>query len=61
MGKDHWTNFDTPLETQPPKGAAEGDINYGGVAEKANDKFNDPMGVLPSEAKAKNIGPSSKE
>lgn len=58
---NHWTNFDSPLETAPPKGSAEGEINYGGVAEVASDSFNDPMGVLPRDAKPRNIGPASKE
>ena len=59
MAKDNFSVFDTPLETQPPKGSAEGPINYGGVAEA--DTRNDPLGVLPKDAKARNIGPSSKE
>jgi hypothetical protein len=59
--KDHFTVFDTPYETQPPKGSAEGDINYGGAAEVASDEPRDPMGVMPSDAKPRNIGPSSKD
>lgn len=61
MAKDHFSSFDSPYETQPPKGSAEGDINYGGAAEVASDSFNDPLGVLPKDAKPRNIGPSSKE
>lgn len=61
MAKDHWTSYDTPLETQSPKGSAEGTIDYGGVAEAASEKFNDPMGVLPADAKPRNIGPATKE
>lgn len=51
--------FDTPYQTQPPKGAAEGPIDYGEVAEA--DTRRDPMGVLPSDAKPRNIGPASKD
>jgi hypothetical protein len=58
---NHFDNFDSPYETQPPKGSAEGVINYGGVAEVADDARTDPMGVLPKDAKPRNIGPSSKE
>ena len=57
--KDMLSNYDSPLQTQPPKGAAEGQIDYGGVSEIT--EANDPMGVLPRDAKNKNIGPSSKE
>lgn len=53
--KNHWSNFDSPYETQPPKGAAEGPINYGGVAEIPEAK--DPMGVMPPNATQRNIGP----
>lgn len=56
---NHFDVFDTPLETQPPKGSAEGPLDYGGVAEY--DLRNDPMGVLPKDAKPRNIGPASKE
>ena len=56
---DYFSNFDTPYQTQPPKGAAEGGIDYGGVT--AIPEANDPMGVLPKDAKPRNIGPSSKE
>jgi hypothetical protein len=56
---DHFSVFDSPYEVQPPKGAAEGPIDYGGVAEA--DMRTDPMGVLPKDAKPRNIGPSSKE
>lgn len=58
---NHFDVLDTPYETQPPKGSAEGPINYGGVAEAADDTRHDPMGVLPRDAKPRNIGPSSKE
>lgn len=61
MAKDNFSNFETPYETQPPKGSAEGVINYGGVADVAGDAHNDPMGVLPKEAKPRNIGPASKD
>ena len=61
MAKDNFSNFETPYETQPPKGSAEGVINYGGVADVAGDARNDPMGVLPKEAKPRNIGPASKD
>jgi hypothetical protein len=59
MAKDSFSNFETPYQTQPPKGSAEGPINYGGVAEIT--EANDPMGVLPKEAKQRNIGPASKD
>jgi hypothetical protein len=59
MAKDTFSNFDTPYQTQPMKGAAEGPIDYGGVADIT--PANDPMGVLPKEAKPRNIGPASKE
>jgi hypothetical protein len=59
MAKNNFDVFDTPYETQPPKGAAEGMINYGGVAEA--DMRNDPLGVLPKDAKPRNIGPASKD
>lgn len=61
MAKDNFSNYDTPYETQPPKGSAEGPIEYGGVADVADDARRDPMGVLPIAAKPRNIGPSSKE
>lgn len=57
--KNYWTNFDTPYQTQPPKGAAEGPINYGGIADIP--VANDPLGVMPKDSKPRNIGPSSKE
>ena len=56
---NHFDVFDTPYETQPPKGSAEGQIDYGGVAEA--DTRNDPMGVLPKDSKPRNIGPASKD
>jgi len=58
---DHFSVFDSPYEVQPPKGSAEGPIEYGGVADVADDARTDPMGVLPKDAKPRNIGPSSKE
>ena len=61
MAKDNFDIFDTPYETQPPKGSAEGPIIYGGVADVAKDARTDPLGVLPVAAKPRNIGPSSKE
>ena len=61
MAKDYWTSFDSPYEVQPPKGSAEGTIDYGGVAKVASDSPNDPLGVLPKDAKPRNIGPSTKE
>lgn len=51
--------FDTPYQTQPPKGSAEGPIDYGEVAE--SDMRADPMGVLPKDAKPRNIGPASRD
>jgi hypothetical protein len=57
--KDTFSNFDTPYETQPPKGSAEGPIQYGGVTEIS--PANDPMGVLPDTAKPRNIGPGGGE
>jgi hypothetical protein len=59
--KDHFSNFDSPYETQPPKGSAEPGIDYGGVAQVASDEPSDTMGVLPVDAKPKNIGPSGGE
>lgn len=59
--KSHFNVFDTPLEVQPPKGAAEPGIDYGGVARVADDEPHDPSGVMPEEAKPRNIGPSSSE
>jgi hypothetical protein len=59
--RDHWDNYDSPLETQPPKSSAEPNIDYGGIAEVAGDKVRDPTGVLPEEAKQRNIGPHGGE
>jgi hypothetical protein len=56
---DYFTAFDTPYQTQPPKGSAEGSIDYGGVT--AIPEAADPLGVLPKDAKPRNIGPASKE
>lgn len=56
MAKDNFSVFDTPYEVQPPKGSAEGPIEYGRVASVP--EANDPMGVMPEEAKPRNIGPS---
>jgi hypothetical protein len=56
--RDNFSNFDTPYEVQPPKGSAETNINYGGVAEVAGDKVRDPLGVLPPEGKQGQVGPS---
>lgn len=55
--KDHFSSFDSPYETQPPSGSAEPGIVYGGVAEVATDEIKDPLGVMPEEAKPRNIGP----
>jgi hypothetical protein len=57
--KDLLSNFDSPIQTQPPKGSAEGSIDYGGVTDIT--EANDPMGVMPKDAKPRNIGPASKE
>lgn len=57
--RNDFDSYDTPYQTQPPKGSAEGPIDYGEVAEA--DMRNDPMGVLPKDAKPRNIGPASKE
>jgi hypothetical protein len=57
--KNYFSNFDTPYQTQPPKGAAEGPIEYGKVT--AIPEANDPMGVLPEDAKQHNIGPRGGE
>jgi hypothetical protein len=59
--KDHFSVFDSPYETQPPKGSAEPGIDYGGVAEVASDRPADTMGVMPEEAKPRNIGPGGGE
>jgi hypothetical protein len=59
VAKNNFDVFDSPYEVQPPKGSAEGPINYGGVAEA--DMRHDPMGVLPKDAKPRNIGPASKD
>lgn len=55
--KNHFTSYDTPYETQPPQGSAEPNIIYGGVAEVASSEPNDPLGVMPEDAKQHNIGP----
>jgi len=57
--KDYFTSFDTPYQTQPPKGAAEGPINYGGVTQIPEAR--DPLGVMPPDAKPHNIGPRGGE
>jgi hypothetical protein len=63
MAKDtnDFSSFDTPYLVQPPKGAAEGPVDYGKASGVARDAFKDPMGVMPSEAKPKNIGPAGGE
>lgn len=54
--KDNFlSNFDSPYQTQPPKGSAEGEIKYGEVT--TIDDARDPMGVMPNDAKPRNIGP----
>ena len=50
-----FSNLDTPYQVQPPAGSAEPNIEYGGVAQIS--EANDPMGVMPEDAKQKNIGP----
>jgi hypothetical protein len=57
--RDYFDAFDTPYQTQPPKGAAEGPLDYGKVTAIPN--ANDPMGVLPIAAKQHNIGPEGGE
>jgi hypothetical protein len=59
--KNDFSNFDSPYQTQPPKGAAEGPIDYGKAAGIAGDAFRDPMGVMPPDAKQHNIGPRGGE
>ena len=59
MAKNDFSNFDTPYMVQPPKGSAEGPIEYGKVSSIPEAK--DPLGVLPTEAKQKNIGPEGGE
>lgn len=59
MAKDYFSNFDTPYQTQPPKGSAEGPIDYGKVT--TIPEAADPMGVMPPMAKQKNIGPNGGE
>jgi hypothetical protein len=54
--KEFFSNFDSPYETQPPKGSAEPGIVYGGVTQIP--EAQDPLGVMP-EADQKNIGPKS--
>lgn len=63
MAKDtsDFSSFDTPYQVQPPKGAAEGPINYGKASGVAREAFADPMGVMPEEAKPHNIGPRGGE
>jgi hypothetical protein len=56
-----FSNFDTPYQTQPPKGSAEGPLNYGKAAGIARDSYRDPLGVLPADAKQHNIGPNGGE
>lgn len=56
--KNNFSNFDSPLETQPPKGSAEGSLDYGKVA--SIPEANDPMGVMPEQAK-RNVGPKGGE
>lgn len=63
MAKDRndFSVYDTPYQTQPPKGSAEGPIDYGKASGVAGEAFRDPMGVMPTEAKQKNIGPGGGE
>jgi hypothetical protein len=53
---DYFTVFDTPYQVQPPSGSAEGPIDYGKVT--TIPEFADPLGVMPEEAKQRNIGPN---
>jgi hypothetical protein len=55
--KNNFDTMDTPYEVQPPNGSAEPDIEYGGVARVADEEPRDPMGVMPDDAPARNIGP----
>lgn len=55
--KDYFSNFDTPYMVQPPKGSAEGQLDYGKVT--SIPVANDPLGVMPEEAKQHNIGPGA--
>jgi hypothetical protein len=57
--RDFFDAFDTPYQTQPPKGAAEGPLEYGKVTQIASAA--DPMGVMPETAKQHNIGPQGGE
>jgi hypothetical protein len=59
--KDNFSSYDTPYETQPPKGSAEGPIQYGKASGVAGEAFTDPLGVLPPDAKPHNIGPRGGE
>lgn len=52
---DYFTTMETPYQVQPPKGAAEGMLDYGEVTNIP--EANDPLGVLPADAKPRNIGP----
>jgi hypothetical protein len=56
---DYFSNFDTPYQTQPPKGSAEGPIDYGKVT--TIPEAADPLGVLPEKAKQHNVGPKGGE
>lgn len=57
--KDYFSNFDTPYLVQPPPDSAEGKIDYGKVT--AIPEANDPLGVMPVDAKQHNIGPHGGE
>jgi len=57
-GKDHFSVFDSPYETQPPNGSAEPNIDYGEVAVIAGEEARDPSGLMPPDAKPHNIGPA---
>ena len=59
MAKEAFEPFDTSYTVQPPKGSAQGGIDYGKIENIP--PANDPLGVLPPDAKQRNIGPSSKE
>jgi hypothetical protein len=58
MAKDRaFDTQETSWNVQPPKGSAEGDINYGKAASSPEPR--DPMGVVPEEPSTKKLAPSS--
>jgi hypothetical protein len=50
---DYFTTLDTPYQVQPPKGSAEGPLDYGKVT--TIPEFNDPMGVMPENSKQRPV------